>query len=69
MKTFKVVLTVILAIVGVVCFCSEHPILGAIILGIAVAVWMPKNGGNKNGKNNGSWSDYTLNTWWWLNNN
>ncbi len=65
MKTFKVVLTVILAVAGIVCFCLGHPILGAIILGVAIAVWMPKKGGNKS---NGSRLDYTLNSWWWLNN-
>jgi hypothetical protein len=64
MKTFKVVLTVILAIAGVVCFCSEHPIWGAIILGVAIALWMPKNGGGRSSSGSGL---SLKKKWWWLN--
>ena len=65
MKTFKVVMTVILAVAGIVCFCLGHPFLGVVILGVAIAVWMPKNGGGRSSSGSGL---SLKKKWWWLNN-
>ena len=54
MKTFKITITVILAVAGIVCLCFGHNFLGCIVFGTAIAVWMPKDGGNHGSKGGGS---------------
>ncbi len=45
MKTFKVILTVILALAGLVCFCIGRIVIGVILFAIAIALWMPRGNG------------------------
>lgn len=45
MSNFKTILTVILAIAGLVCFCIGRIVIGIILFAIAIALWIPKGKG------------------------
>ena len=49
MKTFKIIITVILAIAGIVLFCFNQTCLGIVAFSFAMAIWVA-------GRNNGSGS-------------
>ena len=68
MKTFKITITVILAVAGIVCLCFGHNFLGCIVFGAAIAVWMPKDGGNSSSSSSSAGLSLKK-KWWWMNNN
>ena len=68
MKPFKITITVILAVAGVVCFGIGHTVLGCIVFGAAIAVWTPKNGGNSSSSSSSAGLSLKK-KWWWMNNN
>ena len=49
MKNFKIIVTVILAIAGIVMFCVNQTCLGIVAFSFAMAIWVA-------GRNNGSGS-------------